>query len=337
MDSSEPDPSQSKQTRQPISEYKDISSAQEPQPARQTYQRRNSENRQDGLAKALGWFSVGLGIAQIIAPRTISRMTGLRDSPILVRAVGLREIASWVGILNDRNPSGWLWSRVAGDAMDLALLGNAARTSGIQGRRAVVAAAAVAGITALDVLSSVQHENSDEGFFTSTISVEKFVTINRTPDECYRFWRSFENFPRFMKHLESVQMIDSKRSHWKAKAPAGTSIEWDAEIVGDNAGHFLAWRSIEGADIDNAGIVRFEPAPGKRGTIVRLQMRYNPPGGKAGVLIARLFGEEPAIQIDGDLRRFKQLMETGEITTTAGQSSGPRSTLMRLFHKGVQQ
>jgi uncharacterized membrane protein len=302
-----------------------------------TFHSHVAKNRQDSLTKALGWFSVGLGIAQIVAPRTISRMAGLGHSPILVRAVGLREIASGVGILNDRNPSGWLWSRVAGDAMDLAVLGTAARSPGIKGKRAVVAAATVAGITALDLLSSVQHENNEEGLFTATVSVEKFVTINRTPDECYRFWRSFENFPRFMKHLESVQVLDSKRSHWKAKAPAGTSIEWDAEIVGDNAGNFLAWRSIEGAEIDNAGIVRFERAPGNRGTIVRLQMRYHPPGGKAGALAAKLFGEEPSIQIEGDLRRFKQLMETGEITTTEGQASGPRSTLMRFFHKGARQ
>jgi uncharacterized membrane protein len=342
MDSSLPDPGQAQRSTQSVSQPKDMPPLEqqqaEHQQVTQSAQRSGGTgNRHDGLAKALGWLSVGLGIAQIVAPRTISRMTGIRNSPILVRAVGLREIASGVGILNDRNPSGWLWSRVAGDAMDLALLGNAARSPGIRGKRAVVAAAAVAGVTALDILSSVQHEAGGEGVFTGTVSVEKHVTINRTPEECYRFWRSFENFPRFMKHLESVQILDSKRSHWKAKAPAGTRIEWDAEIVGDNAGHFLAWRSMEGADIDNAGIVRFERAPGNRGTIVHLQMRYNPPGGKAGALVAKLFGEEPAIQVDGDLRRFKQLMETGEITTTEGQSSGPRSTLMRFFHKGVQQ
>jgi uncharacterized membrane protein len=264
-------------------------------------------------------------------------MAGLNNSPILVRAVGLREIASGVGILNDRQPSGWLWTRVAGDAMDLALLGNAARSPGIQGKRAVVAAAAIAGVTALDVLSSVQHESGEGGLLTGTISVEKFVTINRNPEDCYRYWRNIENFPHFMKHLESVQALDSKRSHWKAKAPAGASVEWDAEIVGDNPGQFLAWRSMEGADIENAGIVRFEKAPGNRGTIVRLQMRYKPPGGKLGAMVAKIFGEEPAIQVESDLRRFKQLMETGEITTTEGQPSGPRSALMKLFHKGVQQ
>lgn len=343
MDSSRVDPGASQLSRQSFPEYRDTPDLQQQADMSPTstpsYSGHHAKTRHnhDALAKALGWFSVGLGIAELVAPRTISRMTGIRHGAILVRAVGLREIASGVGILNDRNPSGWLWSRVAGDAMDLALLGNAARSPGIRGRRAVVAAAAVAGVTALDLLSSVQHENSEEGLFTGTITVEKAVTINRTPDECYRFWRSFENFPRFMKHLESVHVIDSKRSHWKAKAPAGTSIAWDAEIVGDNAGNFLAWRSVEGAEVDNAGIVRFERAPGNRGTIVRLQMRYNPPGGKAGAFVAKLFGEEPSLQVEGDLRRVKQLLETGEVTTTEGQPSGPRSTLMRIFHKGVRQ
>ena len=336
MDPSQLEPGQSNPYRQPHAPSQPMSN-QQLQPRKTSQRTDNNDSRHDGLTKALGWFSVGLGIAQLVAPRTISRMAGIKDSPMLVRAVGLREIASGVGILNDRNPSGWLWSRVAGDAMDLTLLGSAARTSGIQRTRVAVTAAAVAGVTVLDLLSSVQHEGGDRGLFSETVSVEKFVTINRTPEECYRYWRSFENFPRFMKHLESVTILDEKRSHWKARAPAGISIEWDAEIVGDNAGHFLAWRSTEGADIDNAGIVRFERAPGNRGTVVRLQMRYNPPAGKVGALVAKLFGEEPAIQIDGDLRRFKQVMETGEITTTEGQPSGPRSAMMRMFHTGVPQ
>lgn len=335
MDSSQLDQNQPHPSRQVIAAPQATPSEHLPH-ASTPHRDEHENNRHDGLARALGWFSVGLGIAQLVAPRTISRMAGIKDRPLLVRAVGLREIASGVGILNDRNPSGWLWTRVAGDAMDLTMLGNAARASGIQRTRVAVTAAAVAGVTVLDLMSSVQHEGG-RGIFSEPVVVEKFITINRTPDECYRYWRSFEHFPRFMKHLESVQVLDSKRSHWKAKAPAGTSIEWDAEIVGDSPGHFLAWRSVEDADIDNAGIVRFERATANRGTIVRLQMRYNPPAGKVGALVAKLFGEEPAIQIDGDLRRFKQLMETGEITTTEGQSSGPRSALMRMLHKGVQQ
>ncbi|MGZ3159036.1 MAG: hypothetical protein ACXU7H_08125, partial [Burkholderiaceae bacterium] len=131
MDSSVPEPSQSNPSRQPLSEFNDNPSRQQQQVMQQAYHGSEKESRHDGLTKALGWFSVGLGIAQIVAPRTISRLAGLGHSPILVRAVGLREIASGVGILSDRNPSGWLWTRVAGDAMDLALLGNAARASGI--------------------------------------------------------------------------------------------------------------------------------------------------------------------------------------------------------------
>jgi uncharacterized membrane protein len=330
MDPSLSNPAQAYPARQTFTPANDIPELHE-QVEPVHYRKRSAPDQRDGMAKALGWFSVGLGLAELVAPRAVSRMTGLNTSPILVRAVGLREIASGVGILNNRNPTGWLWSRVVGDAMDLALWGNAARSSGMQGRRAIVAAVAVAGVTALDVLSSVQHERGEGGVFSGTVSVEKVVTINRTPDECYRFWRSFENFPHFMKHLESVHVLDSKRSHWKAKAPAGANVEWDAEIVGDNPGHFLAWRSMEGADINNAGIVRFEKAPGNRGTMVYLQMRYNPPAGKFGAMMAKIFGEEPAIQVEGDLRRFKQLMETGEITTTEGQPSGPRSTLMKFF------
>jgi uncharacterized membrane protein len=294
-----------------------------------------SEN--DGMIRALGWLSVGIGIAQLLAPRAVLRMTGVGDKPQLVRALGLREITSGVGILSQRNPSGWLWSRVAGDAMDLALLGRAARSPDIQPKRLALVAAAVTGVAIIDLISSVRHRPVERGLLNRVVDVEKLVTVNRSAEECYRYWRDFQNFPMFMKHLESIQILDDKRSHWKAKAPAGTSVEWDAELTVDQPGKLLAWHSTEGADINNGGTVSFEAAPGGRGTIVRVQMQYNPPGGQAGAMIAKLFGEEPAQQIDDDLRRFKQLIETGEITTTEGQPSGPRSVLGRLLHKGVQK
>jgi len=199
----------------------------------------------------------------------------------------------------------------------------------------------VAGITALDaVLSvrSVRHERATgiEGA-GGDVYVDKALTVNRLPDECYRFWRDFENFPRFMQHLESVTVLSDSRSHWIATGPAGTRVEWDAEVIADEPGKLLAWSSDEGSDIDHAGIVRFEPAPRERGTIVHVEMQYSPPGGTAGALIAKLFGEEPEQQIADDLRHFKQLLETGEIPTTVGQSSGRRSILGRLIHKGAQQ
>ena len=156
--------------------------------------------------------------------------------------------------------------------------------------------------------------------------IEKSVTINRSPEELYRFWRNFENLPRFMNHLESVQVTGEGRSHWVAKAPAGTTVEWDAEIYNEKENEMIAWRSLEGADVDNAGSVHFQRAPGGRGTEVRVVLKYDPPGGAVGALVARLFGENPEQQIDEDLRRFKQVMETGETPTVEGQPSGRTAT-----------
>lgn len=154
------------------------------------------------------------------------------------------------------------------------------------------------------------------------IKVEKSVTINRSPEELYSFWRNFENLPRFMNHLESVKTIGGGRSHWVARAPAGKTVEWDAEVYNEKENELIAWRSLEGADVDNAGSVRFEPAPDGRSTIVKVTLKYDPPGGVLGSMIAKLFGEEPSQQIEEDLHRFKQVMETGGTPTTEGQPSG---------------
>ena len=156
----------------------------------------------------------------------------------------------------------------------------------------------------------------------ASIKVEKTVTINKPADELYRFWHNFENLPNFMKHLKSVKVIDNKRSHWVANAPLGASVEWDAEIIEDRENEFISWGSVEGADIDNSGFVRFKPAPANRGTEVKVVIEYAPPGGVVGSTIAKLFGEEPEQQIGDELRRFKMLMEAGEIATTEGQPKG---------------
>lgn len=154
------------------------------------------------------------------------------------------------------------------------------------------------------------------------IKIEKSVTVNRSASELYAYWRNFENLPRFMDHLESVTVQDDKRSHWVAKAPAGTTVEWDAEIINEKENELIAWRSLEGADVDNAGSVRFSEATGGRGTIVKVSLEYDPPAGIIGSLVAKLFGEEPSHQVQEDLQRFKQVMETGDRPTTEGQSSG---------------
>jgi uncharacterized membrane protein len=153
------------------------------------------------------------------------------------------------------------------------------------------------------------------------IKVEKTVTINKPAEELYRFWRNFENLPRFMKHLKSVTVYNDTRSHWVASAPLGTNVEWDADIIKDEANHLIAWASAENADVDNSGFVRFQPATGGRGTEVKVVMEYNIPGGAVSAAIAKLLGEEPEQQIGDELRRFKMLMEAGEIATTEGQTS----------------
>jgi uncharacterized membrane protein len=132
-------------------------------------------------------------------------------------------------------------------------------------------------------------------------------------EEVYAFWRNFENLPRFMRHLESVTVSGDRRSHWVAKAPAGKSVEWDAEILEDRPNELISWRSLPGADVYNAGTVQFQPASGGRGTEVRVTLEYHPPFGKLGSRIAMLFREEPGQQVYDDLRNFKQVMETGEI------------------------
>jgi uncharacterized membrane protein len=159
------------------------------------------------------------------------------------------------------------------------------------------------------------------------VNVEEVVTINASADDLYTFWRNFEQLPRFMDHLVSVRQADYRRSHWVAKAPAGRTVEWDAEIINEIPGELIGWRTLEGADVVSAGSVRFRSAAGGRGTEVRVRLQYEPPAGKVGSTIAWLLGHEPSQTIREDLRRFKQLMETGEIATTKGQPRGRQSIL----------
>jgi uncharacterized membrane protein len=264
------------------------------------------------LAKGLGWFSIGLGLAELLAPRAIASISGVSKSRTgLIRLYGLREIAAGVMIFSQENPAAGMWSRVVGDAIDLASLGNAARSPNTNKGRLAFATANVAAVTALDVICAKQLSNGDRG-----IHARASCIVNREPDEVYSFWRNFENFPRFMRHVEAVQDLGDGRYHWVATGPAGMSVEWDAMMVADDPGRVITWRSLENSDVDNAGAVRFERAPGGRGTIVRVNIEYNPVGGVLGAAVAKLFGEEPEQQMDDDLRRFKQILEIGEVVVS---------------------
>ena len=154
--------------------------------------------------------------------------------------------------------------------------------------------------------------------------VHTAVTINKSASELYTFWRDFTNLPKVMEHLKTVDVRDAKHSHWVAEGPLGMRLEWDAETTVDIVNREIAWRSTENADVDTAGSVQFKELPNGRGTELRLSMRYAPPGGKAGVLISKLFMQSPQAQIESDLRKVKQLLEAGEIATLEGQPSGRR-------------
>jgi uncharacterized membrane protein len=154
------------------------------------------------------------------------------------------------------------------------------------------------------------------------IRADKSITIDRPRAELYRFWRELSNLPRFMKHVESVRKLDDERSHWVVKASAGRMVEWDAVIHNEVENEIIAWKSLPGADVENAGSVLFRDAPGGRGTEVRVELQYNPPAGALGAVIASLWGAEPERLIHEDLRRLKQLMEAGEVPTTEGQPAG---------------
>jgi len=151
------------------------------------------------------------------------------------------------------------------------------------------------------------------------------ITVNKAPGEVYARWRDIERLPTFMYHLESVTVLGEGRSHWVAKGPAGTTVEWDAEITDDRPGDRIAWASVAGTKVDSSGSVRFRPAPAGQGTEVRVELRYSPPGGALGSVVAKLFGEEPTQQLSDDLRRFKQMVETGEIARSDASPGGTRT------------
>ncbi|WP_081790959.1 SRPBCC family protein [Deinococcus phoenicis] len=152
--------------------------------------------------------------------------------------------------------------------------------------------------------------------------VSDAVTVGQPPERLYAIWRDLTNLPGLMKHLESVQVLDERRSRWTVKGPAGTAVSWDAELTADEPGRRIAWRSLPGAAIENSGEVLFRPAPGDRGTEIRVNLAYHAPGGTTGAVIARIAGQEPSQQLRDDLMRFKREQELGFAPTTKGQSSG---------------
>lgn len=294
---------------------------------------------EEKTAQGLGWFSITLGLAELVAPRQVGESIGVEGHDRLIQAMGVRELVAGLGLLNGRDPTPWLWARVAGDMMDFGLLAAALRSPRSNQARVTGAMMAVAGVTALDVLTGIQHHReavrspshprlTGRGVRPhGRTPLMTAITINRPVEEVFSFWRNFENLPRFMNHLESVTVLNDHRSRWVAKGPGGTEVSWEAEIIEEKPNELIAWESLEGSAVENAGSVRFERATGGRGTVVRVKLQYRPPGGAIGATVAKLLGEAPEKQIPQDLLRVKQLLETGEIAQTEGQPAGrARST-----------
>ena len=274
----------------------------------------------DWIATAMGLFSVGLGVSQVLAPGRMARCVGLRDehkNRSMMRWIGVRELVCGIGIFARRKPAGFMWARTAGDVMDLALLRAAFGSRGTEKERVLAATAAVAAVTALDFTGSLKltqaQSDGASTWWDRKVHVQRSITIHRSPEEIYRFWHDCQNLPRFMSHIESVRSIGDRQSHWRAKAPMGTTVEWDAEIVDDRPGELIAWRSLPGSDVVNSGSVRFVPAPGGKGTEVHFDLRFNPPGGSIGAAFGTIFSKGAEVQIGQELRSLKQIMEIGEV------------------------
>jgi uncharacterized membrane protein len=303
---------------------------------RQAVKARQDDVRRRG--RGLGWLSLGLGLAQLAAPGTVRRISGVDDcvaSRTMVPLVGARELVHAAGLLTSRRLGAWAWTRVAGDAMDLASLGLAiARRGGRRRRRLAGATAVVAGITVVDVMTAVQAmrvKNIGSGPSVQgahkgrAMDLTATTTIRKPAAEVYAFWRDLENLPTFMAHLKEVRTNGDGKSHWSAGAPFGKDVEWDAEITEEAPGEKISWRSTGKADVRNAGVVRFLSAPDGASTEVQVALVYDIPGGKVGKAVAKYFGEEPHQQLDDDLRRLKQVLETGEVVRSDGAPWGKRA------------
>lgn len=196
------------------------------------------------------------------------------------------------------------------------------------------------GVTGHCVFYQMLDINRSEANGHEGIQVERAITISRPRDQLFRIWRNFENLPRFMKHLKSVRVYpvsDGIRSHWIATAPLGGEIEWDSEVTEEIDNEYMAWRSMPDSPVESTGSVHFSDAPGGRGTVLRIKMQYNPPAGSMGAAFAKLFGEEPSQQIQEDLRRFKQFIETGEIASVENQPSGRNSIFGRSIVERLRE
>ena len=289
-----------------------------------------SSNTTAALVKALAAASFGLGLSELAAPDRVAAIAGVDStarSRRVIRALGVRECGHGAALVG--GPDRLVWTRVAGDVLDVALLpaGVVARGPGRR-RQGTAAALGLAAIGGLDLYTALRTTGGGTGRHaggTGHRALRAAVTVRRSPDEVYRFWRDTENLPTFMHHLKSVTTNGDGRTHWVANAPAGQSVEWDAQITEDQPGQRIAWQSLPGSTLENGGSVDFTPTPDGGSTEVRVTIGYHLPGGALAKAAATLFGESPDQQVNDDLRRFKQILETGQVMRSDGSPEGAAS------------
>lgn len=286
-------------------------------------------------------------------------------APVAIRASGAAELLVAAGLLTRPRPSGWMWAKVAHDVADLGLLVLLAQRSGdghrlmtfwrsttADRRKQAIAAGALLAIAATDVVLAVRasrrgralaesvagarvHEAAPEATPDTPHATDSAressrqaiasVTVRRPVSEVYAAWRDLRSLPQFMTHLESVELSDDGTTHWRVTGPLARWGEWDAELVVEEPERRIEWRSTPGSRVKTNGSVQFRPAPGDQGTEVTVKLEFSPPLGAAGVMVATAFGEHPQVQVEDDLRRFKQVLETGEILQSDGTPDGIRA------------
>lgn len=279
------------------------------------------------VARALGLFGIALGLAETAAPKRLGALIGLQHRSALLRLYGLREIASGLLLLAQPNPALGLWSRVAGDALDLATLGTSLAKGNPDNPRLAAAIAAVSTVVAIDTAAARSaagtdanaNANATEGEPSTPPSDEqtakRVIAIDQSPDDLYRLWREPSTLPRIFGDAANIDVLDASRTQWKVDAPLGRTLEWETEIVEERSGELLRWRSLPGGAVPTHGSVHFRPAPTGSGSFVTLDLRFSSPTGPLAIAASLLPPALTESAIGTALRRFKSLAETGRVLT----------------------
>ena len=282
-------------------------------------------------ARFLGWFSVGLGLAEIAAPRTLAQILGTRPRPALTRtAYGLREVAVGVGILASRNPRPWVWARVAGDALDLATL--SAIRSGRRGRpyTAALALGSVAAVTALDVRTALALGDGGDadrgGVPDGAETVRGSVVVDRPPDEVFWAWRDPVTVATMLSPFLEVRAESPELAHLRLKTPLGKGLRWSWDVPDERPGEFMRFRSLPDSTVRNEGTATLRPVGDGGRTRLDVEGWYLAPGGRIGTAVTSGFGTAPEAALGVVLGRFKELVESGAAPATAeARSEGART------------